>query len=80
MNKPKAPPSAKPIPPAMTDLTGQDSIAAWIYSSHHHSVSSVPRYICRRATSQHKGQSKVTQAQTEGRRGSPLTVFTIAAS
>jgi hypothetical protein len=30
MNKPKAPPSAKPIVPEMAVLTGQDSIAACI--------------------------------------------------
>jgi hypothetical protein len=30
INKPKAPPSAKPIPPAITDFTGHDSIAACI--------------------------------------------------
>lgn len=33
MNKPKAPPSAKPIPPEMIVLTGHDSIAACIYKS-----------------------------------------------
>lgn len=31
MNSPNMPPSAKPIPPAMTVLVGQDSNAAVIY-------------------------------------------------
>ena len=30
INNPNAPPSAKPMPPAMTDFTGHDSMAAWI--------------------------------------------------